>query len=201
MCWSLRDHQLPNACENQVCEDTTCTVGARGYQNRLWSCRLELCVTCQVIVVFAAWPIAQGMVVCQYWGTHVHTIPSAASYTICLREKDAGGCSIFVSAEKEGGNSRFISHSCTLNTKYVEVRRLRRVVVFIISQVAIRTGEEITVDYTERAIGPLWFHCQCPAHRRAYIVAMHLMSFKKEARGQDVDEAAKNLVVDTRPYK
>ena len=127
-------------------------------QNRFRTCSLQLRITHLGIGVFAARSIDPGTVVCQYWGTYVLSKQFDEAYTIKLNARDAGGRQVFVSAEHGGSKARFIAHACKLNTEYVERRGLRRVVISLVYQSAIKTGDEITADYIERTVVPLWCH-------------------------------------------
>uniref|UniRef100_A0AAV1UB79 SET domain-containing protein n=1 Tax=Peronospora matthiolae TaxID=2874970 RepID=A0AAV1UB79_9STRA len=59
-----------------------------------------------------------------------------------------------------------------------------RVVVSLVSQRAIKAGEEITVDYTGRLKDPLWFHCLCPVHKEDNNAALRLLGIKKELQNE-----------------
>ncbi|CAI5711457.1 unnamed protein product [Hyaloperonospora brassicae] len=106
-----------NAAEYQVCEEENCSPGASRCQNRFRTCRLHLRVTRQGIGVFASRTIAAGTVVCQYWGTYVLNPQPKAAYTIQLKQRDAGGRRVYVSAEQGGWKARFIAHACNPNTE------------------------------------------------------------------------------------
>ena len=70
------------------------------------------------------------------------------TYTIHLKQRDAGGRRVYVRAEQRGSKVRFITHACNPNTEYVEVRSRRRIIVSIVSKRSIKTGEDISADYT-----------------------------------------------------
>uniref|UniRef100_A0AAV1V165 SET domain-containing protein n=1 Tax=Peronospora matthiolae TaxID=2874970 RepID=A0AAV1V165_9STRA len=137
-----------NARVAQVCEAETCSVGAKGCENRFRQRRLTLKQTDTGLGVFAARSIRAGDVVCQYYGKYAHEVSSYAHYTIELTERDANGWRVYVCAESCGSIARFIAHACQPNTNFVEVRGIRRPIISLVAQVDIRIGTEITVDYT-----------------------------------------------------
>ncbi|CAI5738816.1 unnamed protein product [Peronospora destructor] len=156
--------QCANAAESQVCEET-CSVGARMCQNRFRTCRLHLRVTRQGIGVFASKASSTTDRGVSILGCICpHPAPRGSVYHLPEPEGRRRAPSL-VSADDGGSKARFVAHSCTLNTVYEEARGRRRVMVSLVSLFAIKTGEEITVDYTGNTGGPLWFHCHCPAHR------------------------------------
>uniref|UniRef100_A0AAV1UFH1 SET domain-containing protein n=1 Tax=Peronospora matthiolae TaxID=2874970 RepID=A0AAV1UFH1_9STRA len=150
-----------NAREAQVCEAETCSVGAKGCENRFRQRRLTLKRTDMGLGCSLPARSERATSCASKYGKYAHEVSPYAHYTIELTERDVNGWRVYVCAEDGGSIARFIAHACQPNTNFLEERGIRRPIISLVAQVDIRIGTEITVNQTGATGETLSFQCQC----------------------------------------
>lgn len=156
----------PDRCDNgkkyAVCETKNCGLKYRKCENRPREHNgLELRICPSGLGVFATQGIAFDSIIGPYYGTYVTGEEPLQEYTYELTRKDTLGRTVYIDAEKSGGKTRFMNHSCDASAQFVQYQSSGQWYALVMARHDIRAGEEVTLDYTDGDGGQLWFDCHC----------------------------------------
>ncbi|KAE8912150.1 hypothetical protein PF005_g23348 [Phytophthora fragariae] len=80
-----------------------------------------------------------------------------SGYTMRLNAKSVSGMYVYIEALHCGSITRFMSHSCDPNVKFVEMQNGKDVKVLARMTKTVKPGKQLTVNYGDE----IWFKCAC----------------------------------------